>query len=839
MSKIGRKLLAILLALTMTAVSFAPCRVTVYAASSEESGGESEAEENPGTGKYVREVFIAYGKSEKDAVAWLEKNGWEPIKGDAKDFCAGKNSKFDNAIAAVMGIRRTDDKNDAITDMAVMNMKGGYSFEDYESLVEEKETEINAFIDTFIPVLEEYRENYNRTDDSFGKKRADLAYDILNKFYDGSRKERYAVNDTGEYLGTLFLTETKRELEVNGESYKALPREEQLQHADLTQIILESSGPAMLAVEQMLALGADSNDDTWLERLAGLTGEDLKKNLPRYAPEAAGQNVSASSAINYLKSHFGDTARMLASQWIDVNTEMLWYEGYCSDNGLWPEDDEPEEDYNNRVSAYFSELENSDEELYEEAYDRFYDNAVLYDSLYEIEYEGEWGGTLGDFFNPADETNYGLVTDYFLPFAAALSEGQRAASNLLSLRSLLLMGFADEKGFDHALPNLEEIFKDADELSVYTGINRGIFRNGVALTSEALMEQSMGRGRAFDQLWDNAGIMAITSYVSAIVGLSSFVAGAVMAVKGYTKYLVNTNMPGYKALVKGIEECDKMIAESKYAINHGMDVTTELDEWVAAKARAQAKIDQEYTVTELNKVGVGGRIMMGVGGALMIYAAVMKAVQLSKYYDREFTPIPLMIVDESDIVTYVKDKDGNTVYDENGKPKKKIDFNQYEYYDAVRCNRDKDNKLSDWQDGVKEYFDERCGDVADLNGDFGQEWLALYTVKSASKGDPILADSLTLQYGNNSQPEGTTKCLHLFTYTHAVDLGDTAWSFNNKKGGVYFFWDEDKGAFAEAAASAFSAGQMAMASGAGLLAGILGSTLVLLPKRKKKENAAA
>lgn len=56
---------------------------------------------------------------------------------------------------------------------------------------------------------------------------------------------------------------------------------------------------------------------------------------------------------------------------------------------------------------------------------------------------------------------------------------------------------------------------------------------------------------------------------------------------------------------------------------------------------------------------------------------------------------------------------------------------------------------------------------------------------------------------------------------------------------MYFFWDEDKGAFDEPTASAFSGGQMAMAAGAGLLVGILGVTLVLLPQREKKKQTAA
>ena len=107
-------------------------------------------------GKYVSEVFIAYGKDEAEAKKWLTDNNWEPV---GKDLNAGNASKYDDDVAAVMGIKRTNDPDEAVTDMATMNMKGAYSFDDYESLVEEKKANINEFIRTFIPVLEEYRAN--------------------------------------------------------------------------------------------------------------------------------------------------------------------------------------------------------------------------------------------------------------------------------------------------------------------------------------------------------------------------------------------------------------------------------------------------------------------------------------------------------------------------------------------------------------------------------------------------------------------------------------------------------------------------------------------------------
>ena len=141
--------------------------------------------EGESSGKYVSDVYFAYGETEEEAVNWLKANGWEPIQGN-NDFNAGKNSVYDSAVAVAMGIKRTDAREEAITDMAILNMKGGYSFADYEELVNEKRTEIDEFINSFIPAIREYRDNYNGNGSSLGKARADFAYTALNLFVDGN-----------------------------------------------------------------------------------------------------------------------------------------------------------------------------------------------------------------------------------------------------------------------------------------------------------------------------------------------------------------------------------------------------------------------------------------------------------------------------------------------------------------------------------------------------------------------------------------------------------------------------------------------------------------------------
>ena len=793
------------------------------------------AEETEGSGKYVSDVFIAYGKSEKKATEWLQKNGWEPVKGD---FNAGKASFFDDNkiqdqnVAAVMGIKRTDDKEQAITDMAVMNMKGGYSLPEYEKLIDEKKTEINEFINHFMVVIEEYRANYNGEGSEFGKKRAETAHDMLNNFTDGGEDEEYAVNDTGMKMGDGLLEKTRQEGNEAG--------------IDLEQLLLESSGPAMLIVETLLALSADVNEQTWIERAGGLTGEELAENLVQYAPEAEGQDVAESAVPQFLGQKYGDTAAVLAEQWGAINEQMRWFESYCNQNDLWEKDGDSTEAYDKRLNDYFDNLKKSDEAAYNEESKKFGSCSLLYDSLYECHFEGEWGETMGDFFNPSDEAYSYPEAEAFLPMAAALSDGQRASMDFLSLQALLLIGFGSDEGLKKALPEIDKTFGDIEDMSIYTGVNRAAFRGGVAITSEALMEQNAGKGQAFDQMWDNMGIVAISSYCAAIAGIVSMIAGGVMVAKGTTTYTVAAATRGgyqWKLAQSNMNLTKNVVKLAQQNYDKGLTTAEKLTQVKQNALDAEKDFEalDKTTVTETTKMGYAGRIFLGVGGALLVGAAIVKAVQMYKYYQRDMTPIPRMIVDESDIVTYLTDDNGKPILDGNGEQKKNIDFKTYEYYSAVKCNRPEVGEIGDWQDGVSDYKDPEhyCFDIADLNADMGQEWIALYTVKSQDKGDPILADSLTLQYGSSKTPKGCTKPLHLFTYTNAVDLGDTAWAFNNDKKGVYLFWDADTNAFAADAASAFSGGQLALAGIGGLILGIAGATLVLNKKRRKDEPEAA
>ena len=793
------------------------------------SGATLVAAAEETSGKYVKDVFIAYGEKKEDAEKWLRDHGWEPFT----DLNDGKNSKAKTDAVAVMGYKRTNNPEEAITDMATMFMRGGYSFDDYEDLVKKKRAEIDEFINSFVPALEEYRLNYQGKGSKGGKKRAQMVRDLLNKFYDGDPNDENAVNDTGKPLGDLLLNKTKTEL--GEEAYAALSAEQKAKTADLQQIILESSGPAVLIIQQTLALATDTGTQSWLQRLDGLTGADLVDQIERFAPEAEGQDLAPSAALSLLAAHFEDASKKLAEQWIDVHEDILWYENYCEENGLRQAENS---DDNAKVEQFFNDMRETDEERYTKEFDRFTNVDIYYSTLKKTAYSGDWGDTLYDFFRPEDDNaDYSDEIDYFAPLAASLSKGQRAALEFISLTALLKMGMDSSSVTKADLPSVKEMFKDKDgnvleSISIYSGINRAIFRKGVALTSDALMQKNLGRD-PYDELWDLGGMVDMAFYVGIGVGALSAAAGAAMFIATYKSVKTLTEDVAYFQNMKSSYELTLHGATRTYArdVNALRMYTDKLSE-------AQSKL------SKATKISTAGKWLMGIGGALMILAAILKGVQMAKYYNRTFSVIPRMIVEERKIVTTTTDESGNEV--------DLINFDQFDYYEVAKCNRQEIGIHTSAQNGVSDYQEWGCGDAADLNADVGKQWLALYVNRAGKKGQPILAGTLKLRTGKeevkngnkaadaSKMPDGYDGCLHMFNSTGPVLLDNEEYCFRSDNEGMYVYWKTDANAYpAEATASVFGGGVLALAGFGGIGLGILGTTIVMLPKMKKKKEEEA
>ena len=201
---------------------------------------------------------------------------------------------------------------------------------------------------------------------------------------------------------------------------------------------------------------------------------------------------------------------------------------------------------------------------------------------------------------------------------------------------------------------------------------------------------------------------------------------------------------------------------------------------------------------------------------ISIYTTI---TDLMAYYKVDFAPIPKYIVDETDITAT------------NEKGEKVMIQNQSAYYKAVLCNRTEGSS-----DTEKKNL-EILADRADLNGDVGKQWLALYSVKYEN-GLPILADSLKVKLGSGSIPEGYTTGVHRFGEKGAFNLTSKYYCYNDPNEGTYVFFKNAASTVKDltAAGSMFSGGAIAIGAVGGLIVGSLITVVRMKRARKKKQE---
>ena len=230
LKKVGRAAIAFGLAGVMCIINPAH----TLAASPEEEEGD-----------YVSEVRISTAKTETEAQNWLYKNGYEVQEQNLNEG-TGKDAVY-------LGYKTTSNPDKAITDMAVMNMKGGYSYGEYEDMVKRQKESVGKIVKIVKVALKEYRDNY-----AAGTIGAKKAHEVLN----GMRED-----DSGKLVGDYLLDES-------------------LSEDDLVKVIMQGNTTAMTAIYQGLAVAcSESGNDNWLKRLSAM-GPNNKLSPEKYDDKA-------------------------------------------------------------------------------------------------------------------------------------------------------------------------------------------------------------------------------------------------------------------------------------------------------------------------------------------------------------------------------------------------------------------------------------------------------------------------------------------------------------------------------------------------------------------------
>ena len=130
---------------------------------------------------YLSDLKMAEADTEEEAKNILSSNGY---------IVLDKNLNPGGDKAVYLGYMKSTNVDDAITDIRVMNMNGGFNISDYESIVEDALQEYKKEVDDIRIAANEFAENYKA-----GKKEAQLAYRQLNYYYVEIDKKQVNMGD--------------------------------------------------------------------------------------------------------------------------------------------------------------------------------------------------------------------------------------------------------------------------------------------------------------------------------------------------------------------------------------------------------------------------------------------------------------------------------------------------------------------------------------------------------------------------------------------------------------------------------------------------------------------
>ena len=440
------------LVLTLTLIALVPMN-TVAAASA---------------GKYVSEVYVAYGKNADAAKKVLSDKGFTPIEGNLNE---------NGSTYVMMGYKTTDDIRESITDIAVMNMDGNFNTTEYTEVLRNKKTQVAEMLGGFMATIREYRANLKA-----GKAKATAVHDLLNKFTD---------DDSGKPLGDLFNSET---LQDKVGITKSITDKNSGKLPDLLTILMQGNAAYIRVVESLLAVAADTNDNTWIDRFAEKDYDDMLDELEDSRPDLN----TPSKRTQFLDTEYGSLATDLSKAVSDLRMEFLDYEAL----GLSVTEAKEKD-----IEAKFGNADTADQEekadiVADEL--KWAETGVLYEALKNYEGGKFAKGELLKFF--MEEENEGDIERYY-PMAAAFTEGQRGGMNFVSLRELLRYAFLDYESWKKDVEKKVDFSGMAS--SIYTGINREMFKTdgSIAYTGAATRANNTSPAGDDDKMTDGETIL--------------------------------------------------------------------------------------------------------------------------------------------------------------------------------------------------------------------------------------------------------------------------------------------------------------------------------------------
>ena len=743
--------------------------------------------------EYLSELRLIYADTYNEAKEILSTTEFKDYKILNENLNEGANG-----TGVWLAYKTTTDIEDAITDVSVMQMCGGYNIGNYKEMIEESYEEYVDMGKTYREAIEYFAEAYDE-----GHFLAESAYRQLN-FYnvvsEGVPKNEIPSFED-ELLGDIFY---------NGISER-----------ELATMFFEGNSYALQNIRSLLAMGVSYNEDgkTYLDKVeeaatkmsadAGvynnedydefaafveptiITLKDMLKELSAYE-----------SDLDYFDDEFTDDELNLAEN--KAVADMLRDVDYLDGKTLYEFCISYEQNNANLSNLYPLIAALNEGQLAMTKVAHYYDVIRYSVSFYPEELiiseidkmEEIYAENPFNVYSGVDRTIYDGTFAMTSEAYRADAYGEGGLSDAL---------FGGDRWKDTAL----HIAVGAVGIGVFVGaiVQRGK-ENAAAAPAIAAAEKATATLKAGVEAVAssniNAGGYAVTMKLAS---------GTSITVKTYGE-LIDSILLNHHYISQG--GALKWSAFEKYQLlmSHMKDIPEQTSEWSAIKmlngrlenngALATNYNAYQATVDASAASHYVSNLLFLAGGALLLYSACKMGLTVFHYYYPEFEDVPIAMVDVID----TGDGDRYIKYDV--------------VYEAVV--NDKGNYIA-----------------GDLNGYKAQRWNALYYTKSYEAGKPLLADEFIISTSNNKAKDGYAP-VHRFGEEICYDLNK--YNFSNKSPSIYLSVEQsknDKSAVADVpqvVGSIFANGLWMLFGGVGALFGVggtLGTQALLKKKREKKE----
>ena len=765
--------------------------------------------------EYICELRLIYAEDYEEALEILSEGEFS----DYKLLNENLNEDSDE-IGVWLAYKTTTNIDDAITDLAVMQMNGGYTEGNYQEMIKESFTEYMEMGENYLKAIEYFAEAYDAGDFMAGAAFRQLnLYSVVSL---GVPKDKIPDFE-GERLGDIF--------------YDGIDAEE------IATIFMQGNSYALKNIRSLLAMGVSYNEDGmhYLEKVAEAAAE---MNEDEYAFE---------DDDDY--GEFDTIAVMLTGT-------LLTFKNMFEELALYEDELDYEDEELTELEAEYAEYKSIADRLRDVQY---LDGQSLYDFC--LEYE-------------LDDSDFTPL----YPLVAALNAGQRALTKVKHYYDVVRYSMSEypEEMMNEMIAEQEEIYGDLP-FNIYTGVDRSIYYGSFALTNEAYRADAYTESGFLDFIlrdepaWSASsllsaagtvgfGIWAIRRTIAAknaadqtAAELSQQLAAdkamaisaakqlhitasqdAATEVSSYTLFTIGKagaglgetyNDAANALITKYFSAADaKMWLDQPFSMklsaigiksgsgqiklsatdasvlkSMNVDYNMVLKSKEAA-AKSAMENAQNMTDTALSSMTISGGMiaLYVVSGVMLLYTAFSLGMTVYNYYHRDFTDVPLALVD------VVNTDDGD----------------RYIKYDVV-YNAETN------EDGVYE--------AGDLNAFEAKRWNALYYTKSYEAGNPLLANTFSIS-NNNSKPGTGYAPVHRFGEVVCYDLNKYNFDYDTN---IYLSVKQskkDKSAVAdvpEVIGSMVGAGFLFLAGGVGAILGVGGTfaTQELLKRKKSKSDA--